>query len=77
MNIRTGVENDALSVTLFVNNVLDDHTPAVITRLRDFSRFLQIPNRLAGKPATTTFFRDYNAAYPRKRSIGVTGRYKF
>jgi len=77
MNIRTGVENDALSVTLFVNNVLDDHTPAVITRLRDFSAFLQIPNRLAGKPATTTFFRDYNAAYPRKRSIGVTGRYKF
>jgi outer membrane receptor protein involved in Fe transport len=77
MNIRTGVENDALSVTLFVNNALDDRTPAIITRIRDFSRFLQIPNRIPTNPVTTTFYRDYNAAYPRKRSFGVTANYKF
>ncbi|MDX2223156.1 MAG: TonB-dependent receptor [Rhodospirillaceae bacterium] len=80
LNLRTGVETEAWSITLFVNNALQDRTPQVITRLFNFNAPLLIPDpvtRFAGQPLRFTFFRDFRVAAPRKRQIGVTGLYRF
>ena len=76
-NLRTGVENDSMSVTFFVNNLFDDRTPTAITRILNFGKFIQVPSR--GDPAVlqTTFFRDMQFGLPRTRTFGVTANYKF
>jgi outer membrane receptor protein involved in Fe transport len=80
-NIRAGVETDNLTLTVFVDNVLQDQTPLVATRLFDFNRgilvpdpvrtFIFLPNR------RFTFFRDFILGAPRKRQFGMTLKYKF
>lgn len=80
LNLRTGVETGGWSVTLFVNNALQDKTPLVITRLFNFNAPLLIPDPLttfAGQPLRFTFFRDFRVAAPRKRQFGVTAVYRF
>jgi len=77
MNVRAGVENDDLTVTLFVNNALDDRTPTSLTRLFNFGRLISLPARDNPALRQTSFFRDILAGYPRKRAFGVTANYKF
>ena len=77
MNLRTGVEDGTTSVTFFVNNVLDDRTPAFLTRLVDATRPLQIPSRADPAVIQSTLYRNILAANPRKRTFGVTANYKF
>jgi outer membrane receptor protein involved in Fe transport len=76
-NLRASAESDAVSVTLFVNNVLNDDTSSFLTRLVDASRFIQIPSRQDPNVFQTTLFRNIFASFPRKREIGVTAKYKF
>ncbi|MBM3514787.1 MAG: TonB-dependent receptor [Alphaproteobacteria bacterium] len=76
-NFRVGAQTEDLTLTFFVNNAFDDRTPTVLTRLRDFARLLQIPNRLNPALTQTTFFRDIQVGYPRKRAWGLSANYKF
>lgn len=80
-NIRAGLETEQVTLTLFVDNVLEDQTPLVATRLFDFNRGILVPD-----PVRTfvflpnrrfTFFRDFILAAPRKRQYGMTLKYKF
>jgi outer membrane receptor protein involved in Fe transport len=77
LNLRAGVELGDWTVTLWVNNALDDRTPVVLTRLLDFSRPLQIPPVIPGNANQTTFYRDLQVSYPRKRAGGLTVKYAF
>lgn len=74
-NVSAGVERDNWSFQLFVENLLDDRTPAVVTRLIDTRRLLSIPNGVGGRQ--TTFFRDFLISAPRKRQFGATATYRF
>lgn len=79
-NLRAGIEKDSLTVTLYVNNLLDDDTLVSVGRLADFQRPLLIPDPIrtfAGQPARFTFYRGFTAALPRKREAGVTVSYRF
>lgn len=76
MNINAGIERGNLTLTFFVDNVLQDTTPLVVTRLLDFGRTLFIPNPVTGGNRFT-FFRDFSVTMPRKRQFGVTASYKF
>jgi outer membrane receptor protein involved in Fe transport len=75
LNLRTGVEWGDWTITAFVNNLLEDRTPLVGTRLFDFNRLLRIPATTGG--FRTTFFRDFLVSSPRKRQFGVTANFKF
>jgi iron complex outermembrane recepter protein len=75
-NLSTGVETDAWTLQLYVENLLNDDTPAVVTRLIDPLRgFVSIPNGLGGRQST--LFRDFLIAAPRKREIGASFTYRF
>jgi iron complex outermembrane recepter protein len=75
-NLAAGVESDNWTAQLWVENLLDDRTPAVVTRLIDTRRgFVSIPNGLGGRQST--FFRDFLISAPRKRQVGATFTYKF
>ena len=76
-NVRVGAQTDDLTLTFFVNNALDDRTPTVLTRIRNFNQLLQIPSRLNPAVAQTTFFRDIQYGLPRKRAWGLSANYKF
>ncbi|WP_206520296.1 TonB-dependent receptor [Altererythrobacter sp. BO-6] len=79
-NIRAGAEFGDITVTAFVDNVLEDQTPLVITRLFDFNRTLLVPDPVrtfAGRPARLTFYRDYIVGAPRKRQFGVTVSWRY
>jgi outer membrane receptor protein involved in Fe transport len=80
LNLRTGFETGRYTITAFYNNVLDDETPAVVTRLLDFNRTLLIPDpvrRFAGQPVRLTFYRDFTISGARKPQAGVTFSAKF
>lgn len=74
-NLAAGVERDNWTFQLFVENLLDDRTPSVVTRLIDTRRAINIPNGLGGRQ--TTFFRDFLVSAPRKRQFGATATYRF
>ena len=76
-NFRVGAQTEELTLTFFVNNAFDDRTPTVLTRIRDFNRLLQIPGRLNPAVPQTTFFRDIQVGFPRKRAWGLSANYKF
>ena len=79
-NIRAGVEFGDVTVTGFVDNVLEDQTPLVLTRLFDFNRGLLVPDPVRtffGLPRRFTFYRDFIAGAPRKRQFGVTVNWKY
>lgn len=75
-NLRLGAESDKLTLSLYVNNVLDDDTPVVGTRLFTFDRFLLVPN-VFGTGNQFTFYRGFLASLPRKREVGLTANYRF
>lgn len=75
-NMSAGLERDNLTLQLYVENLLNDRTPAVVTRLIDTRRgFVSIPNGLGGRQST--FFRDFLISAPRKREIGASVTYRF
>ena len=79
-NIRAGLEYGNFTVTAWVENVLEDQTPLVITRLFDFNRGLLVPDPVrtfAGRPARFTFFRDFIVGAPRKRQFGLTVNWRY
>lgn len=80
LNVKAGVETEVWTVTLFVNNALQDKTPTVITRLFNFNKPLVIPDpvlRAVGPNTRLTFFRDFRVGAPRRREFGVTALYHF
>jgi outer membrane receptor protein involved in Fe transport len=81
LNLRTGVEMGRMTLTAFVNNVLQDETPLVGTRLFDFNRSLLIPDPVRSfaslQKTTLTFYRDFIVSAPRRRQFGVTANLKF
>lgn len=80
-NIRAGVEFGSLTVTGFVDNVLEDQTPLVVTRLFDFNRGLLVPDPVRSfiflPNRRFTFFRDFIVGAPRKRQFGVTVNWRY
>lgn len=81
-NIRAGVDiSDSLRITGFVDNVLEDKTPLVITRLFDFNRGLLVPDPVRSfiflPNRRFTFYRDFIVGAPRKRQFGVTVNYRY
>ncbi|WFL76329.1 TonB-dependent receptor [Altererythrobacter arenosus] len=80
-NIRAGFEIGDITVTGFVDNVLEDKTPLVVTRLFDFNRGLLVPDpvrRFIFLPNRRfTFYRDFIVGAPRKRQFGVTVNWRF
>jgi iron complex outermembrane receptor protein len=80
LNIRTGFKTGPITITAFVENVLNDRTPMVGTRLFDFNRTLLIPDPVrtfAGQPVTLSFYRDFLVSSPRRRQFGLTANYRF
>ncbi len=81
MNLRTGVEiGENITLTAWVNNVTDDRSPLVITRLFDFSKTLLVPDPVrtfAGQPVTLTFYRGFLVSSPRRRQFGFSAAYRF
>lgn len=75
-NLATGIDHENWTLQLFVENLLNDRTPAVVTRLIDPRRgFLSIPNGVGGR--SSTLFRDFLISAPRKREIGASFTYRF
>jgi iron complex outermembrane recepter protein len=81
LNLKTGLTTGAWNLTVYANNALDDDTPAVATRLLDFSRSLLVPEK--GRNFSTlqnhrlTFYRDFTVSAARKPEAGVTLSYRF
>lgn len=74
-NVSAGVERPNWTLQLYVQNLLNDDTPLVATRLIDTRRFISIPNGLGGRQ--TTFYRDFLIAAPRKREVGASLTFRF
>ncbi|MEO1040410.1 MAG: TonB-dependent receptor [Pseudomonadota bacterium] len=81
LNLRTGLETDNWTFTIFLNNALDDDTPLVVTRLLDFNRTLLIPDPVRNfiflPNRRFTFYRDFTISAPRQSQIGATFSYRF
>lgn len=77
LNLRMGADIGNVRVSMFYNNVLDDDTPLVVTRLADFSRPLFVANPLVASNRRFTFFRDFTISGPRKPQFGGEIRVKF
>lgn len=77
LNLRTGIELKDWTLTLWMDNALDDRTPASLTRLLNFGKLISVPPVIPGNVRQTTFYRDILATYPRKRTYGVTAKYAF
>ena len=76
LNLSTGLEGESWRFALWVENALDDETPAVVSRLVDFGRPLFVPNTLAAGNRLT-FYRDFTISAPRRRQLGATFSYRF
>jgi len=74
-NMSAGIERENWTLQLYVENLLNDLTPSVATRLIDTRRFISIPNGLGGRQ--TTFYRDFLISAPRKREVGASFTYRF
>ena len=77
LNLRTGIELKDWTLTLWMDNALDDRTPASLTRLLNFGKLISVPPVIPGNARQTTFYRDILISYPRKRTYGFTARYAF
>ena len=83
LNLRTGVTVDGLTLTAFVNNALNDRTPADVTRLLDAQQNFFRPalragdGTAAGGALSSITVRDFPVSAPRRRSFGVTASYAF
>jgi iron complex outermembrane recepter protein len=76
LNVNLSLESPNWAFSLFARNLLDDDTPAVVTRLLDFNRPIFRPNPLTGTNQLT-FLRDFTVSAPRKRLFGGSLTYKF
>lgn len=86
VNLRAGIENDTWSFNLWVNNLTDDDTPEVVTRLFDFRDPFYIPSQIhaphpnyaaSGVGRRFSFIRDFTVTAPRTREYGIQLSYKF
>ena len=79
VNLRTGIERDNWTVTLWAENLFDERTPLSLTRLLDFTpQFILRPQLDPAIPGSDFYFyRDMFVSYPRKSSFGVTANFKF
>ena len=77
VNLKAGLNRDKLGVTLWVNNALNDLTPAVVSRFVDFTRSISIPSNVNPAVNSTVTRRDMQVAHPRKRAYGLTVSYRF
>jgi len=69
VNLRLGVETSSYSVSLWVDNLLDDRTSPVIIRLSDFGSFFT--------PPVGVLKRGFQVTPADGRTFGVTLRVKF
>jgi outer membrane receptor protein involved in Fe transport len=81
INLRAGVElGENLTLTAFVNNVTNDRSPVVGTRLFDFNRTLLVPDPVRvtfGQPVVLSFYRQFLVSAPRRRQFGMSASYRF
>lgn len=81
-NLSAGIESDRWALTLFINNVFDDHTPSSVTRYVDQLN-LNVPQYTNSNPAqdnvpgSTVTERAFFYPLAAKRQIGVTAKWKF
>jgi iron complex outermembrane recepter protein len=76
-NLRAGVERKNITATFYVNNLTDEGDPLVVTRLLDFSSFLNVPDQTLPSGRRTTFYRGFLVSLPRLREMGLQVNYRF
>jgi outer membrane receptor protein involved in Fe transport len=69
LNLRLGVETSSYSLSLWVDNLLDDRTSPVIIRFSDFGSFFA--------PPVGVLNRAFQVTPADGRTVGVTLRMKF
>ncbi|MEO1019990.1 MAG: TonB-dependent receptor, partial [Pseudomonadota bacterium] len=70
LNLRLGADIGDVTVSLFYNNVLDDDTPLVVTRLLDFDRILTFaPNCGWRAPDTVKSRKNVNLLFGRTTKL--------
>jgi hypothetical protein len=80
LNLKAGLMTDDWSLTLFVDNVLDDLTPSTVVRFADLVNLNigpQNPPELGNVPGTTVVERGFLVPLPRSRRAGVSFTYNF
>lgn len=70
VNLRLGLEGERYSLSLFVDNLLDDGTAPVIIRFSDFNSFF-------AQPFPGTLKRAFQVTPADGRTFGVSARFKF
>jgi outer membrane receptor protein involved in Fe transport len=70
VNLRLGLEGERYSLSLFVDNLLDDGTPPVIIRFSDFNSFF-------AQPFPGTLKRAFQVTPADGRTYGVSAKLKF
>jgi hypothetical protein len=78
LNMRLGIERDAWSATLWVNNLTDDDTVIDVMRTVDPGVFLVVPVQppLPGTVSATNP-RDFAVTLADRRMFGLTLMYRF
>ncbi|MBV6424061.1 MAG: Vitamin B12 transporter BtuB [Steroidobacteraceae bacterium] len=78
VNMRVGIERDAWTATLWVNNLTDDKTAIDIMRTVDPALFIIVPVQppLPGTVSATNA-RDFAVTLPDRRMYGLTLTYRF
>lgn len=78
LNMRFGIEGESYTITFFVDNLTQNDTPEVGTRIADFRDFFFIPSQVRlSNNGRFTFLRDFFVTAPRKRQFGIEASYKF
>ncbi len=82
VGLRLGVRGEALAITLWGRNLLDDDTPLDILRYIDRTRgsltaAATIAGHVAETPSASTSPRGFAVTLPRGRQVGVTVNYSF
>ena len=70
VNLRLGLEGERYSLSLVVDNLLDDGAPPVIIRFSDFNSFF-------AQPFPGTLKRAFQVTPADGRTYGVSARFKF
>ena len=78
INLRTGINSGPWRVALYVDNLTQEDTPEVVTRLLDFRNFFFIPSQVrTSSLGRGNFIRDFTVTAPRKREFGLEVSYDF
>ncbi|MDX2143780.1 MAG: TonB-dependent receptor [Rhodospirillaceae bacterium] len=80
LNLKAGLETEAWTFTVFVDNLTDDRSTSTVIRYVDQMNLNVAPNAnpaLNNVPGTTTQERAFQYPLADKRRFGVTASYKF